>query len=232
MTSPLFIARHHGSGRPVVFLHGLASRGAQDWPEADWTDVFEGRPRFVVDLPAHGDSPALGTAPTAAVLDALAASIGAEEVDVVAYSLGSRLAWDLVAHPAVSVRRLVLGGLSAGEPFAAVDLDAARSAITGGPVPSDPLTAMIVHMISLPGNRPAALADLIEGLAAQPFAPGAGGPRMPVLLLGGVDDAMAAGIDGLAALLPDARTRRVPGDHLAALHAAEFRAAVRDFLLD
>lgn len=232
MTSPLFIARHPGSGRPVVFLHGLASRGAQDWPDAEWADVTDGRPRFVVDLPAHGDSPALGTAPTAAVLDALAAGIGAEEVDVVAYSLGSRLAWDLVAHPAVSVRRLVLGGLSAGEPFASVDLAAARSAIAGGGVPSDPLTAMIVHMISLPGNRPAALADLIEGLAAEPFAPGPDGPRMPVLLLGGADDVMAAGMDDLAALLPDARTLRVPGDHLAALHAPEFRAAVRDFLTD
>lgn len=232
MTFTLFIARHDGSGRPIVFLHGLASRGAQDWPDAEWADVFGGRPRVVVDLPAHGDSPSLGTAPTTAVLDALAEGIGAEEVDLVAYSLGARLAWDLARRPDVGVRRLVLGGLSAGEPFAAVDLAAARSAIADGPAPSDPLTAMIVHMITLPGNRPAALVDLIEGLAAEPFAPDAGGPRMPVLLLGGADDGMAAGIDGLAALLPDARTLRVPGDHLAALHAAEFRAAVRDFLAD
>lgn len=232
MTSPISITRHPGSGRPVVFLHGLASCGAQDWPEGEWADVLDGRPRLVVDLPAHGASPALGPVPTDAVLDALAEGIGAEEVDVVAYSLGARLAWDLVARPAVTVRRLVLGGLSAGEPFASVDLAAARSAIAGGGVPSDPLTAMIVHMISLPGNRPAALVDLIEGLATQPFAPDAGGPRMPVLLLGGADDAMMAGIDGLAALLADARTRRVPGDHLSALHAPEFRAAVRDFLAD
>ncbi|GGM44556.1 alpha/beta fold hydrolase [Microbacterium saperdae] len=230
MTSPLLIARHPGSGRPVVFLHGLASRGAQDWPEAEWAHALDGRPRLVVDLPAHGDSPALGTAPTAAVLDALAEGIGAEEVDVVAYSLGARLAWDLARRSDVSVRRLVLGGLSAGEPFAAVDLAAARSAIAGGAAPGDPLTAMIAHMIAAPGNRPGALLDLIEGLAAEPFAPNAEGPRMPVLLLGGADDAMAAGIDALAALLPDARTARVPGDHLAALHAPELRDAVRGFL--
>ena len=232
MTSPLFTERHPGTGRPVVFLHGLASHGAQDWPDAEWAEVLDGRPRVLVDLPAHGRSPSLGAAQTATVLDALAEVIGADEVDLVGYSLGARLAWDLARYPGVSVRRLVLGGLSAGEPFAAVDLAAARAAIAGEAAPTDPLTAMIAHMVSLPGNRPAALLDLIAGLAAEPFAPDADGPRMPVLLLGGSDDGMSAGIGELAALLPDAGTLRVPGDHLAALHTPELRTAVRDFLAD
>lgn len=230
MTSPLFTERHSGTGRPIVFLHGLASNGAQDWPDAEWGEVFDARPRLVVDLPAHGRSPALGTAQTAAVIDALAGAIGPDEIDLVGYSLGARLAWDLARRPGLSVRRLVLGGLSAGEPFAAVDLAAARETLADGAPPTDPLTAMIVQMISLPGNRPSALLDLIEGLAADPFAPASGGPGMPVLLIGGVDDGMSAGIDELAASLPDASTMRVPGDHLAALHAPEFRAAVRQFV--
>ncbi|MDX2401202.1 alpha/beta fold hydrolase [Microbacterium algeriense] len=217
---------------PVVFLHGLASRGTKDWPESEWTAVLGDRSRRVLDLPAHGDAPGLGAVPTSAVLDALAEAIGPHEIDLVGYSLGARLAWDLARHPGVAVRRLVLGGLSAGEPFALVDLPAARSAIGGGPAPVDPLTGMIVHMASLPGNRPDEVLDLIEGLAAEPFAPEAGAPAMPVLLLGGVDDPMAAGIDELAARLPDVRVRRVPGDHLAALHTPEFRDAVRGFLAD
>lgn len=232
MTSSLFVQRHPGSGRPVAFLHGLASNGAQDWPDAEWAGVLGDRPRIVVDLPAHGASPALGTVPTSAVLDTIAAAVGDDEIDLVGYSLGARLAWDLASHPRVSVRRLVLGGLSAGEPFALVDLAAARTVIAGGAEPTDPLTDMIVHMASLPGNRPGDVIDLIEGLAAEPFAPQTGGPAQPVLLLGGADDMMAAGIDGLAELLPAARARRVPGDHLAALHAAEFRAAAQDFLAD
>lgn len=230
MTSSLVVERHLGTGRPVVFLHGFASNGAQDWPVAEWAGVFADRPRLVVDLPAHGASPALGTAATSRVLDALADAVGADEVDLVGYSLGARLAWDLARRPDVSVRRLVLGGLSAGEPFAAVDLDAARTAVDGGAAPTDPLTGMIVHMASLPGNRPSELIDLIEGLAAEPFVPQPERLALPVLLLGGADDAMAAGIDELARLLPTARAQRVPGDHLAALHAAEFRAAVQDFL--
>ena len=58
MTSSLFIERHQGTGRPVVLLHGLASRGAQDWPDHEWAGVVGDRPRLVVDLPAHGESPA------------------------------------------------------------------------------------------------------------------------------------------------------------------------------
>ncbi|MFK3676185.1 alpha/beta fold hydrolase [Microbacterium sp. NPDC090218] len=232
MTSSLFVERHPGTGRPVVFLHGLASFGAQDWPDAEWAGVFGDRPRLVVDLPAHGRSPALGSAPTSAVLDALAEAVGGEEIDLVGYSLGARLAWDLAKHPLVSVRRLVLGGLSAGEPFALVDLAAARTAVDGGAAPTDPLTGMIVHMASLPGNRPGDMLDLIEGLAAEPFRAEPDGLTLPVLLIGGADDAMAAGIGDLAQLLPAASAQRVPGDHLAALHAEEFRTAAQDFLAD
>ena len=230
MTVSLSVTHRPGQGRPVAFLHGLASRGSVDWPDREWEGVLGERPRMVIDLPAHGDSVALGSATTSVVLDTIASSIGAEEVDLVGYSLGARLAWDLAHHPGVAVRRLVLGGLSAGEPFAFVDLPAARAALAGDRPPRDPLTGMIVQMVSMPGNRPADLLSLIEGLAAEPFVPGRGAPAVPVLLLGGADDEMAAGIDDLAAMLPDARARRVPGDHLSALHTAEFRGAVHEFL--
>lgn len=230
MTVSLSVTHRPGQGRPVAFLHGLASRGSVDWPDREWEGVLGDRPRMVIDLPAHGDSVALGSATTSVVLDTIASSIGAEEVDLVGYSLGARLAWDLAHHPGVAVRRLVLGGLSAGEPFAFVDLPAARAALAGDRPPRDPLTGMIVQMVSMPGNRPADLLSLIEGLAAEPFVPGHSAPAVPVLLLGGADDEMAAGIDALAAMLPDARAQRVPGDHLSALHTAEFRRAVQEFL--
>jgi len=232
MTSSLSVHRLPGAGRPVMFLHGLASSGAQDWPDADWRSPLGDRPLMVVDLPAHGTSPSLGSAPTSQVLDALAAAVGSAEVDLVGYSLGARLAWDLARHPSVRVRRLVLGGLAAGEPFASVDLVAARAALAGGDPPADPLTAMILHMASLPGNRPGEVLDLIEGLASEPFDPASAPPVQPVLLVGGADDGMAAGIADLAALLPDVRVERVPGDHLAALHSAEFRALTASFLAD
>jgi pimeloyl-ACP methyl ester carboxylesterase len=230
MTASLAVRHRSGGGRPIVFLHGLASSGAQDWPDAEWAEALDGRAGVVVDLPAHGESPSLGTAPTSRILDALAEAVGDGEVDLVGYSLGARLAWDLARHPSVRARRLVLGGLAPGEPFAHVDLDAAHRSLSGGAAPADPVTAMILHMVSLPGNRPAQLLELIEGLAAEPFDPASGVPQQPTLLLGGADDGMVAGIDDLVALLPDGRAARVPGDHLGALHSPEFRSAVRTFL--
>ena len=233
MTS-LFATHHPGTGRPVVFLHGLASTGTQDWPDAEWSGVVPGRPRLVIDLPAHGRSPEVGALPTSGVIDLLAETIidavGTQEVDLVGYSLGARLAWDLVGHRSLKVGRLVLGGLAAREPFAMVDLDAARLAVAGGAAPADPLTGMIVQMATLSGSRPQGILDLIEGLAAEPFDPAARPPRHPVLLLGGTEDAMAAEIDDLAALLPDGRAVRVPGDHLQARHSVRFREAAGEAL--
>lgn len=232
----LSVTRREGTGRPVLFLHGLASRARLDWPSAEWDPVLADRPALLVDLPAHGDSPAVGIRSTSDVVDLLAqASATAapgEEIDVVGYSLGARLAWALAGHPAAAVRRVVLGGLSPMEPFTMVDLPAARAALAGGAAPADPITGMILGMATLPGNCPEALLDLIEGLASEPFDPAVAAPSQPVLLLGGADDPMAQGIDALAAAVPDSRVVRVPGDHLTALHAPEFRAAVADFLAE
>ncbi|WP_295010239.1 alpha/beta fold hydrolase [uncultured Microbacterium sp.] len=232
----LSVTRTTGSGRPVVFLHGLASSALVDWPDAEWSETFPGRPRVLVDLPAHGASPDAGVLSTSGVVElivqAVRDAVGAGPVDVVGYSLGARLGWALATRPELAVRRIVLGGLSPSEPFVLVDLPAARAAVAGGEAPADPLTGMILAMASSPGNRPGALLDLIEGLSSDPFDPAVGAPEQPVLLLGGDGDPMAQGIDALAAALPDARVERVPGDHLAALHSPELRAAVHRFLGD
>lgn len=220
------------SGPPVLLIHGFLSSGAADWPEGDWAQPLSAAGRAVIlpDLPAHGASAPAQGAGTAQVVSALAALAGAGPVDVVGYSLGARLAWSLAArHPGL-VRRLVLGGLAPFDPFAAFNVPAARAALAGGPAPADPLTAMIGGMIGARASDPGAVLDLVAGLGAEPFDPGAEVPRCPVLMLAGADDRMAQGADRLAALLPDGRLHAVPGDHGAALHSAEFRAHTLAFL--
>lgn len=221
------------SGPPVLFIHGLASRGRVDWPDAEWARPLSaaGRDAWVVDLPAHGrsDRPQAPMSATG-IVDLLSDVVddAGGLVDVIGYSLGARLAWALAARGAV--RRAVLGGLEPVDLLRRVDLDAARAAIAGGPEPADPLTQAVARMVRLPGLDPAAVLDLVQGIAADPFDPRLEAPQIPVLLLAGVDDPVVRGLEGLAAGLPDARILRVPGDHLTALHAPEFRAATFEFL--
>lgn len=221
------------SGPPVLLVHGLASRGRVDWPDAEWARPVSaaGRDVLVVDLPAHGRSdrpPApLSAADIVDLLSEVVDDAGGG-ADVVGYSLGARLAWSLAARGAV--RRAVFGGLEPVDLLRRVDLDAARAASAGGPEPTDPLTQAVARMVRLPGLDPEAVLDLVQGIAADPFDPRADPPQIPVLLLAGVDDPVVRGLEGLAAVLPDARILRVPGDHLTALHTPQFRAAACEFL--
>ncbi|GLZ42548.1 alpha/beta fold hydrolase [Actinokineospora sp. NBRC 105648] len=226
------------TGPPVVLVHGFVTGGAVDFPAERWAEPLAaaGREAVVVHLPGHPGGPAVGSADevgTAHLLRRLAAGIAAEgsgEVDVIGYSLGARLAWDLAATGVLPVRRLVLGGLSPMEPFAAVDLAAARAAVRGGPAPADPLTGMITGMVSGPDRDADSLLLVVEGLAREPFDPTARVPQVPTLFLAGLDDPMSQGVDQLVAGVPGARLQRVPGDHFGALAGDELRAAAFEFL--
>lgn len=225
-------------GPPVVLLHGLASRGDSDWPHERWAQVLaeHGREVLVVDLPAHGDSPspqdANQGAPShvaARIVEAVRAATDAE-VDVVAYSLGARLAWEIAGQNLLAVRRLVLGGLSPAEPFVDVDIAAAREYVLHGRTPEDGLTAMVAGMLTNAAGDSESLLYLVEGLAREPFDPAVGVPKVPTLVVAGTDDVMTTGIEDAVTHLPDVRCLRVPGDHSGALTGEDFRAAVFEFL--
>ncbi|MFJ3391749.1 alpha/beta fold hydrolase [Leifsonia aquatica] len=222
---------------PVLLVHGFASSSAEDF--GDWADALAagGRDAYLVDLPGHGGSPAVPGADagtTSAVVAALAdvvRAIDAERVDVIGYSLGARLAWELPAATG-RVRRLVLGGLSPLEPFAGVDIVAIARAVDGEP-PADPFVGMMAGMVSGAGRDTDSLLALMAGLGSEPFAPedpAASRPDVPTLLVAGTDDPMTQGLEGLSAVIPDARLVRVPGDHLGALHSSAFREAALTFL--
>lgn len=222
---------------PVLLLHGFTSDADTDYLTTGWVESLHaaGRAVLALDLPGHGRSPGIASpaeATTSRVLDAIADAIDAAEVrgpvDVVGYSLGGRLAWDLPRH-STRVRRLVLGGVSPFEPFSAVDPAALEAALNGTPA-THPLVEMMAGMISAPGQDTASLARLIPGLASEPFAPGTTAPSLPTLLIAGDADSMTEGIEDLAGLLADGTLRHVPGDHRGALDSPEFRAAAIEFL--
>ena len=103
----------HGSGSPVLFLHGFLGR-ASDW-EPVVTHLSPNGLAF--DLPGHGNTP-LGPKPS---LDHWAVELARTLKDrhsdpllVVGYSLGGRLALRLLEHAPSLVRGLVLVSASPG----------------------------------------------------------------------------------------------------------------------
>lgn len=221
---------------PIVLLHGFTSSAAADYVSTGWLDAVNaaGRSALAIDLPAHGNNLPLDAAQasTSQVVASILATIDEVfpegPVDVIGYSLGARLAWDL-PRTSPRVRRIVLGGLSPMDPFGMIDT-AELAAVLGGAAPGNPFTGMLAGMISAPGNDTASLAALIGGLGSEAFNPAAGAPEVPALLVAGSDDQMMQGIESIVEVLPEASLTHVPGDHRGALDSPEFRAAAIEFL--
>lgn len=238
--APLSVTTQLPGGQPtgpaVLLVHGFASTGQQDYEALAAALTAAGRATYLVDLPGHGSSPGPGAASdatTSAVARALADvidGIPGDEVDVVGYSLGARLAWELPAASNTPVRRLVLGGISPGDPFAMLDYPQLHALLDTGAQPSDPTTSMMGGMVAAQGERAKGVAHLMEGLGSEPFTPQSSAPAVPTLFLAGDADQLAGGVGALAELVPGSRLTSIPGDHLSALASAEFRDAVLGFL--
>ncbi|RBQ14386.1 alpha/beta hydrolase [Spongiactinospora rosea] len=223
-----------GDGRVTVLLHGFCSDGDADWvrPGTAAALAAAGHTVIVPDLRGHGASPA-PAAPAEAHADALARDVlavldqaGAREFDIVGYSLGARLAWEVVRQAAGRAGRVVLGGLSPAEPFTAVDPAALHRAVRTGEQPADPFTGMIAGMVAATGERAAGLAMVVEGLRETPFDPATWAGRTPPVLIAGRDDMMVRGIERIVESTAGAQLVMVPGGHIEALTGADFREAV------
>ena len=100
----------HGSGRPMILLHGGLGSGEMFGPTLP--ALAAGREVIVVDLQGHGrtadiDRP-IDTALMADDIGALIDHLGLEKPDLVGYSLGGGVAfWTAVKYPA-KVGRLVM----------------------------------------------------------------------------------------------------------------------------
>ena len=96
----------------------------------------------------------------------------ASGLDVIGYSLGSRLAWEFGATQHELVHRLVLGGPNVADPLADFDLVAAQRYLADGTPIADESTAGLLKMAQLlPSNNIFALLSLVEAIKGEPFDP-------------------------------------------------------------
>lgn len=233
---------------PVLLLHGFASSSQLNWADAGWLTTLSdaGRRAISVDLPGHGQSGAptelAAYAPSRIRADLLqvlsdahvrplAAGNPGSGVDIIGYSFGSRLAWELGAAQPELVRRLVLGGPSPLDRFTGFDLDAARDFLAEETPIDDPVTASFMEMANLARANMPALMRFVEGAKREPYVPADCIPAQPILLVAGDKDEIAAPMQELADLSPAAQILWLPArTHINAITSRAFKKAAMEFL--
>jgi pimeloyl-ACP methyl ester carboxylesterase len=233
------IAVHRlGAGRPVLFIHGLASNVRTNWLRYGTAQrvADAGFEAIMVDLRVHGQSDAphdpAAYPPDVAVLD-IEAVIGALDLsafDLVGYSLGSRLSAMLVAR-GHRPRRLVLGGMGLRgfvdwRPRRQFYLDAIERFDIARPGEPDFLAIQFMKTTKI---DPIALKYLLLSLDDIPRED-LDALTMETLVLYGEKDDDPGSADALAAALPRATRITVPGTHMSCITLPEFGAAIADYL--
>ena len=253
----LYVAVHEPASdaglRPVLLLHGFSSSSKLNWEDTGWVSALldAGRRVITVDLPGHGRSGAPedrdSYSPSKIRADLLQAAFDAgarplhdgdpaSGLDLVGYSLGSRLAWEFAATQPELVHRLVLGGPNDSDPLAAFDLRAAQDYLADGTPINDESTAQLLKMaLLLPSNNIFALLSLVEAIKAEPYDPAEAVPHVPMLLVVGDKDERAHTLPRLAELARSAGSMAeqlvLPGrNHTNAITSRAFKQAAISFL--
>ena len=232
-----------GSGRPLVLLHGFMGAGSH---MLDYGRVggFAGQGyRIIVpDFRGHGDS-AKPHDPAAYPPDVLAddglalvehLGLGDGDYDLGGYSLGGRI---VVRRPSVRGakpgRAIVAGqGLAkvSGPQGGGVSHRGAHCARLRSRDRAGLPDARIERWISEFGADPVALLHVLNSLVPTP-EDALRQIAIPTLVAIGEKDERSDA-DELAALLPDARFVRVPGDHGSAFATPELTTAIAAFLTE
>ncbi|GAA4616866.1 alpha/beta fold hydrolase [Actinoallomurus liliacearum] len=233
--------RETGEGRPLVLLHGFLATGTQWLDHGPAAALAEHGHRVILpDLRGHGDSarphdparypPDVLTDDGLALIDRL----GLDDYDLGGYSLGARIVLRMLVRGARPARAIV-----AGQGLAAVR-DTSRggthrrvlTALANGDdiEPGSP-DAEAAYWVTRLGGDPRALLRVLDSLVATPDE-ALRQVETPTLVAVGDRDHDHASADALAAVLPDARHTRVPGDHWSALTGPEFATAMTTFLAE
>jgi pimeloyl-ACP methyl ester carboxylesterase len=232
--------REVGSGRPFVLLHGLMGSGALLASQGLVPALAERGYRVILpDLRGHGDSgrphDSACYPPDVLANDMLAliGHLGLDDYDLGGYSMGGKLVLRLLARGARPAHAVVGGqGLDALDPES--DRTAGHrqilAAVAGGvALPAGSPEEATAQWIRQSGVDPRAV-GLVLGTFVATAAEALRPVSAPTLVVVGDRDNRGTSAGSLAALLPHGQLVVVPGDHVTALGAPEFTAAVLEFL--
>jgi len=155
----------------------------------------------------------------------------AGEYDLAGYSLGGRIVVRMLARDAAPGRAIVAGqGLAkvCGVQGGGVNHRVLTALVTGTPIESNSADAIVAQAFSRVGTDPSVLLQILDSLVPTPERVLQEISVPTLVVIGEQDDRDDA--DKLAALVPNARFVRVPGDHGGAFVAKEFATAACEFL--
>ena len=230
--------RELGRGRAVILLHGLFSDANINWIKFGTADriASDGFRVIMPDLRAHG----LSGKPhepehypkgiLARDLRQLIVHLGLDEFDLGGFSLGARTTVEAVGE-GLRPRRAFLGGagLEGLENWERrKDFFLEAIALFDEVQRDDPHWLSIQFMKSQGIDRVAAtlLLDSFE----DAFMDWLRAFTMPTLVVCGSEDEDNGSAEELAAALPNAIFRRVPGTHMSSVTKPDFGAAIAEFL--
>ena len=227
-----------GEGRPVILLHGLFSDANMNWIKFGSAERIAAAGFRVImpDARAHG----LSSRPhgeqfypkgiLARDLRELIETLGLTEFDLGGFSLGSRTTVEAVGE-GMKPGRAILGGaglegLRNWERRKTFFLDAIGlfDEVQRG----DPHWLSIQFMKSQKVDRVAA-GQLLESFE-DAFMDWLSAFTMPTLVVCGSEDDDNGSAEDLAAALPNATFREIPGTHMSSITKPEFGAAISEFL--
>lgn len=230
--------RETGEGRPVVLLHGFFSNAWNNWVRFGHAAIIASRGFRVImpDLRGHGDSAAPHD-PAAYPPDilgddgiALIDHLGLTDFDLGGYSLGART---VVRMHAKGVRpgKLVIAGMGlSGLTDLASRADHFRHILTNlGKHPRGSNEYMAEAFLKTTGGDARAMLLILETFTNTREAD-ISAIDAPTLILAGDEDNDNGSHADLAALIPRAILREVPGGHMSCIVKPEFGAAIAGFL--
>jgi pimeloyl-ACP methyl ester carboxylesterase len=227
-----------GEGRPVILLHGLFSDANMNWIKFGNAERIAAAGFRVImpDLRAHG----LSGKPhgeqyypkgiLARDLKELIAHLNLSDFDLGGFSLGARTTVEAIGE-GMKPRRAILGGaglegLKNWKRRKNFFLDAI--ALFDDVQRGDPHWLSIQFMKSQKVDRIAS-AQLLESFE-DAFMDWLTAFTMPTLVVCGVEDDDNGSAEELAAALPNAEFREIPGTHMSSVTKPQFGEAIAEFL--
>ena len=230
--------REVGEGRPVILLHGLFSDANMNWIKFGHAERIARGGFWVImpDLRAHGLSGKPHGAEhypkgiLARDLRELVEHLGLAEFDLGGFSLGARTTVEAVGE-GLTPRKAILGGsgLEGLQNWKRrKDFFLEAIALFDSVQRGDPHWLSIQFMKSQKADRVAA--GLLLESFEDTFMDWLKAFTMPTLVICGSEDHDNGSAEELAAALPNATYRKVPGTHMSSVTRPEFGEEIASFL--